>query len=534
MKRRNFIELCMAGSAALLADTGCKQPAPSFKGGITGAAAQTGHLLRDLKTFPVPQTYETIHTVIAGAGISGLSAGRWLYKYGKEDFTILELEDHAGGNAANGKNEVSAYPLGAHYIPIPNNHLTEYLDFLQESNVLQYQNGEQLPFYNEEYLCADPQERLFINGTWQEGLVPVKGITKEEQPQFQKFFALMEHYRYLKDAEERYIFDIPVDRSSTDAAYTRLDTITMDSWLREQGLTAPALRWYVNYCTRDDFGCNAASVSAWVGIHYFASRKGKGTNATHSDVITWPQGNGYLVEQLKKDIDKKIRVNSLVLSVFQKDKKIAIHYLDVKSKQVKGLLAEKCILATPVFITGKLLKDQQAFNAYKEKFIYTPWVVANLKLRQPSVSSWPGMCWDNVIYNSNSLGYVDATHQLVDQLTPYKNITYYLPLTDTDATTARMAAYKTSYDSWCRQVLDDLKTAHPKIEDDLEEINITVWGHAMPKPLPGHIFGAFRKVLHQPVNDQLFFAHTDYAGISIFEEGFYQGIEAAQKIIHAS
>jgi hypothetical protein len=40
------------------------------------------------------------------------------------------------------------------------------------------------------------------------------------------------------------------------------------------GLTDPHLRWYLDYCCRDDYGAGIATVSAWAGIHYFASRHG--------------------------------------------------------------------------------------------------------------------------------------------------------------------------------------------------------------------------------------------------------------------
>jgi hypothetical protein len=36
------------------------------------------------------------------------------------DFAPLELEDSTGGNARSGHNAISAYPLGAHYLPVPN------------------------------------------------------------------------------------------------------------------------------------------------------------------------------------------------------------------------------------------------------------------------------------------------------------------------------------------------------------------------------------------------------------------------------
>ena len=46
-----------------------------------------------------PVTTKQYQVVIAGGGISGLSAGWWLKKQGFNNFVILELEHAAGGNA---------------------------------------------------------------------------------------------------------------------------------------------------------------------------------------------------------------------------------------------------------------------------------------------------------------------------------------------------------------------------------------------------------------------------------------------------
>jgi glycine/D-amino acid oxidase-like deaminating enzyme len=58
--------------------------------------------------------------VIVGAGIAGLAAGWKLARSGFADFLLVELESEAGGNSRAGRNAVSAYPWGAHYLPLPN------------------------------------------------------------------------------------------------------------------------------------------------------------------------------------------------------------------------------------------------------------------------------------------------------------------------------------------------------------------------------------------------------------------------------
>ena len=126
MNRKQFI------SSVALAALSLNLPSCSYKkkigGRVVGASAKTGHLLRDRKFGP-PSVVKNHDIVIIGAGVSGLSAARRLNQEGLHDFVVLDLEQHTGGNSAFGKNEISAFPWGAHYVPIPNNSLTEYLSF---------------------------------------------------------------------------------------------------------------------------------------------------------------------------------------------------------------------------------------------------------------------------------------------------------------------------------------------------------------------------------------------------------------------
>jgi hypothetical protein len=116
--------------------SGRKPEYEHITGTLKGPNAKAGHMLRDKITFPAATGNTTIKTLVIGAGISGLSAARWLSKQGHTDFKLLELEDHTGGNAFFGSNAVSAYPLGAHYIPIVNNDDQLLVDFLHENQVI--------------------------------------------------------------------------------------------------------------------------------------------------------------------------------------------------------------------------------------------------------------------------------------------------------------------------------------------------------------------------------------------------------------
>lgn len=531
MNRRSFIALS-AGLTALSSWILSCKPGRKIKGRIVGASAAMGHFIRD-KQFPAPTNISQKDIVIIGGGISGLSAARYLRQNKISNWILLELEDHTGGNAAYGQNELSRYPWGAHYIPIPNNDLQEYLQFLEDSNVITGRNETGLPVYNDLYLCFDPQERLYINGRWQDGLVPHYGVPSPQLKQIELFLQKMDEYRRLKDSQGKDAFAIPVDASSQEEKFRQLDTITMEEWLLEQGFDSEYLHQYVNYCCRDDFGTPHHLVSAWAGIHYFASRKGQGANAHHSDVLTWPEGNGFLTEHLQKDILPQIRTGSLVIKVQETASGVEIDCMNVKTHSLERIQAKHCIMAVPQFVAARLLQDVARTAQVKQKLQYVPWLVANLKVASLEERSGAPLSWDNVLHNSPSLGYVEATHELLQQHTTSKNLTYYLPLTGGTPAEERKLAQTKTYEEWVALIMKDLQKVHPGIAEATEELNIMIWGHAMAQPLPGIIHGDIRKGLSTSINDKIHFAHTDLAGISIFEEAFYQGIKAARKIIHS-
>lgn len=533
MNRRSFIQQLstLAGTGMLLQN--CAPAHKTIPGEIVGAAAAVGHLLRDGGLKGTPEHAGNVEVAIVGAGISGLSAARWLQQQGVDNFAVLDLEKHAGGNAASGQNTVCRYPWGAHYVPIPNNDCAEYLSFLKDCNVITGYDDKGLPLYNEYYLCFAPEERLYINGSWQAGLIPSLGVPTQEQEQIKRFLNQMELFRNAKGADGKDAFAIPVLQSSKDPQYLQLDRITMKAWLLQNNYTSSYLHWYCNYCSRDDFGTRYEEISAWAGIHYFAGRKGKAANAEHQDVITWPQGNTWLAEQLQKNYTDKIKVNSLVTGVQQRGNSVEVIYFDVVSHQLKSITARKCIIAAPQFVASRLLQHSERQAAVAKLFSYSPWMVANLTVANVSERQGEGLCWDNVIYNSNSLGYVEATHQLLQQQVPSKVLTYYLPLTNTDPVSERKKAMEMQHADWAKLITDDLKLVHENITDAVQHIDVMVWGHAMIQPTVNCIHNPEKQVLHAPINNTLFFAHTDMAGISIFEEGFYQGIQAAKAVIQS-
>jgi hypothetical protein len=540
LSRRSFLyrALAAAGILGLSGTVGYRLLSPParhrIKGSICGTAAATGHRLREAR-FPEPSAVLEKEYVIVGGGVAGLSAARWLKKSGIDSFTLLELDSRPGGNSAYGSNEITEYPWGAHYITLPGPNQQDLLAFLEETEVITGYDSRNRPIYNEYYICFDPQERLFINGRWQEGLVPVYGVPAQDMKQINRFFELMNGYKAAKGKDGRDAFIIPISECSEDTEYTQLDRLSMKEFLLSHDLRSEYLHWYVGYCCRDDFGCNLEETSAWAGIHYFASRKGEASNADANHVLTWPEGNGWLVKQLEKPLHGHILTNTLAYSVSPVNGGVQIDYYDAVTGSTSRILAKKCIMAVPQFINRRILHADRGFSTdtFYNSFTYSPWMVATIILRSALIEDrgFP-LCWDNVFYGSTSLGYINAGHQHLNTGHARNVLSYYLPLADEAPAAAREKALKRSHAEWVDRIVGDLEIAHPGIADLIDTVDVWIWGHGMIRPVPGFVWSQDRKSASRAAGN-IFFAHSDLSGYSIFEEAFRLGIEAARQAIRA-
>lgn len=524
VSRRHFFASTLATPIALGANPFASASPTTFPGKIVGASSSVGHLLREGKP-PPPEEETEIPVVIVGGGIAGLSAARRLQKRGREDFLLLELENEAGGNSAGGRNRISAYPWGAHYVPLPDPEMPEIVELFRELGIIVGQDAAGLPVYNEFYLCADPMERLFLHGRWQDGLVPQVGVSAAEREHYEGFFGAMESYKGARGRDGKRAFSIPVDRSSSDPAFRDLDKISMAEYLRQKGWDSAPLRWYIDYCCRDDYGGRSEDVSAWAGIHYFAARAGKAANAASQSVVTWPEGNGWLVNRLKAPLGSRVKTGCLVWRVASEASGATVDYFDLARKRTVRVKARAVIFAGPRFVANRVV-EAAAPKPAPTDLSYSPWMVAAITLKSLPTGRGVDLAWDNVIYQSASLGYVVATHQ---NLHPYPKetvLSYYLPLSSEPPVQARQKAAATTHQEWCRRIVEDLSTAHPKIANQIANIDVWLWGHGMIRPVPGFMWGETRARMLQPAGN-VFFAHSDMSGISIFEEAHIRGLAAA-------
>ncbi|NIF05334.1 NAD(P)-binding protein [Chryseobacterium sp. Tr-659] len=521
--RKRFLTTIFLGSLMLPFLQYCEKKVKSLLLKITGTNHVLGHQLW-AKDFP--QFSEVIHTqyLVVGGGISGLSACRFFHMNNEQDYLLLEMENHLGGNSSNGQNKFSKFPLGAHYLPLPNKENTEIIDFLKECGIClgHEENGE--PILDEYQMTFPQQERLFFKNSWQNDIVPQKGISDKTQKELNRFFRLMDSFRQKKDREGKYWFAIPVHDSSNEEDAIQLEKINFKDWLKENNFQAEELLWLLDYSCRDDFGLGIDYVSAWAGIHYFAGRKNNWSKKYKEQVFTWPEGNARLAKHFSKYTKEKHLSGHLVFDVKINDK-VEVLSFDNTQKKTKKIIAEKVLFASPQFVNERILNHKKAAS-----FNYVPWLLTTITLKN-EFGGDEELAWDNVIYGTSGLGYIYDQHQNINQIMGEKVITHYKSFSTGDCRKARKKLYAMKEDELKNLVLEDLKKAHPLIEDLILEMQFHKIGHAMIAPVPNQIFGEAAKIAKQPIDGKVFFAHSDLSGISIFEEAFYQGMRTAEQML---
>jgi hypothetical protein len=600
LRRRAFlksgIKLGRTAGAASLALGGCKPSTPVPRGGFIGPSIESGHRLKERATPDATHNVQrgsssqssasqasgaslpssalpgsnpqhqgkTIarqaKIVILGAGIAGLGAAWILRKQGITDVVVLELEAQAGGNSRSHHIQHLACPMGAHYLPVPlkadgrrqgataGDGLEPVRMLLSDLGLMEFRAGRwQVSAQGERHLCHSPQERLFFRDSWHEGLLPLADVGAASLQAYQRFSEL------IRGFQEGGGFQLPMGTASGAGLSTTLlserlslDTLDFKTWLGRQGLADPHLSWYLDYCCRDDYGAGLDTVSAWAGVHYFASRhgfqapgeSGQEEASTAAGVFTWPQGNGWVSEKISAILGDRLQTERLATRVETigkgsgKDRGLritALHAGDIEQWD-----CQHCILALPLFISQRLIKSSAvsqgtlaALETLSSTIEHSSWLVANAYLdRDLRDRGGAAPAWDNVIYGGQGLGYVNARHQSLEQVNGPTILTYYQALGVGREARKRLLA--TPWQSWQTGILDDFKGAHPDFRERLQHLDIARFGHAMAVPKPGWHSEALRSARAQllQADSPVSFAHSDLAGYSVFEEAFTLGVQA--------
>ncbi len=526
--RRAFLGTALASPAIL---SGCARPddwRTRVDGRWIGDNASLGHRVRDVAGSmaanpPAGARERRCDVLVVGSGIAGLSAARTLHDAGITDFAVLELEDQPGGNSRGHAMSGLPCPLGAHYLPLPGPAAPDIQAWLVEIGLAK-QTAAGLK-WDERHLCHSPQERLFFEGRWQDGLLPNVARASPTQAQYQRFAKLIADTGGLG-------FALPTARAPWTPAHEQLDRLTAAQWLLASGISDPLLLSYLDYCCRDDYGAGSATVSAWALAHYFASRHGfsaPGDDTNDRDpVLTWPDGNAPLAQALRRPYADRVFTGRAAFRIDEGLNDVTAWAF--AGAEVERWNAKHVIVATPLFIAARVLRaPPPALVAAAKQQRRAPWMVANLRLDDlPLDRVGAPLSWDNVIHGSPSLGYVDAQHQSLGRVVGPRLITAYWAFADTQ----RKRLLEMSWQDATQLVLDDLRVVHPDLSERLHQVDIVRHGHAMSIPTPGLRSSAALAAVPGSAA-RVSFAHADLSAYSVFEEAFTHGAAAGRRATRA-
>ena len=194
------------------------------------------------------------------------------------------------------------------------------------------------------------------------------GLPETDVAQHRQFLELIDRLHTQVGNDGRKVFSIPLVLSSRDPAWRALDAMTFKQWLEREGYTSPALHWYLNYCCRDDYGAQYDVVSAWAGLHYFASRDGHAANAGEGAVLTWPGGLAVLADRMRAAIDRALGHRRWLIpgtAMRVDDTPAGPRVTCAAGGATPGtytLQTRRTVCAMPLFVAQRILPDIRAYG----------------------------------------------------------------------------------------------------------------------------------------------------------------------------
>lgn len=523
MKRRRFL----GAVAALPALSACGIAPGAFPVNIMRPGMHEGHALRD-DAAPAPPSGE-VHCAVAvlGSGVAGLTAAWRLAREGQRDVVLVNGPE-PDGNAAGGALAGIACPRGAHYLPLPGIDAMHVRDILADLGILLGDPRVRQPEYDEHALVHPAAERTLAGGVWHEGLLP--GSTTEERRAVQAFNAAMQAFAQRTGDDGRRGFTLPLAACSHDGTLRALDRLRFADWLDTQDHRHPALRRYIDYAMRDDYGAPAARISAWAGIHYFTCRRGEARNAEAGTVLTWPGGLSVLTAGLRGRLGGTRTLTGYATALDEHRTGVRVTCVDAEGRSLL-LHAERVICAMPLFAARRIDPSLAVILPREALPASSPWLVANVLLQGfPHEKPGADLAWDNVLHDGPGLGYVVATHQLTRVARPAHTVFTAYQSGWTDSASARRWMADTDDRAVLDFALGDLDVAYDaRWRARIRGIEVVLRAHAMAIPEPGFL-DAPARTLHT-FSGRVLHAHADLSGLSLFEEASWWGDQAAKTLL---
>lgn len=466
--RRDFLKFIVTGSVAagcpfdlslLAAESGPKSE-------IEGDHFEICHQVRDGGSFAKPPVSKRCDVVIVGGGVSGLSAAYFLRG---RDFLLLEKEPHWGGNAYLEEYQGQAFATGSAF---------------DEKGSASEQLAREIGLTLLPINSPDPTvvEGKWVPDLWRSGLdeLPYPASVRES---FKKFRTEMLAL-------------------NPDKNVGQLDNEPFSKYLK--GYAPEIKQWWDAYGP-SNWGAVSADTSSFVAASELQYMTGD------EDLrVTRPGGNGALSRQLASTLQPKygerLIADATIVAVDQQRAEVRVSY--VQEGQVRTVAAKYVVMATPKFITARLIPAIP--DAQREAMLslrYCPYPVINMVFDKPVANrAYDTWCPGNTFTDFIVADWV--MHAQPGYVQKHNILTFYTPLSE-------VQRGQLLHLEDCRKiavsVLTDFRKLQPEFRDAQPiEIHLYRRGHPMHLPTPG----TFTKVIpaaNQPL-DRVVFANTDSVG----------------------
>lgn len=482
--RRDFIKFVVAGAVAAGCPVESLLAVPSDnKPAVDGENNTICHQVRDGKVFSNPPVSAHHDVVIVGGGMSGLTAA---YLLQNRDFLLLEKEPHWGGNAYPMEYQGQVYATGAAFIWKDD----KAFPLAQEIGL------EPLPVENWDGSIIKGE---FIPDTWGAGLgqLPYPASVRES---FKKF--------------KREMLKIDV-RSRTHELFAS----PFVNFLK--GYAPEIKQWWDGYGP-SNWGATSEDTAALLAIAELQNFAGENRRDLRH---TWPGGIGALskrlAEKLQSGFSDRMFTNATIVAVSPQKNEVHVTYF--QGGELKTVAAKAVIMATPKFITRRLVEGlPQAQSDAMHQIHYIPYAVVNLifdkQVFNKGYDTWcPGNQFTDFIVSDwvirNQPGYQPK----------FNILTCYTPLPEDDRgyLLTEVSARKIA-----QTVLKDFQKLFPGSDVDPLEVHIYRRGHPMYMSTP-KLYTDVQPLVRHPM-ERVFFANTDSQGP---ESSTSEAIAAAQRVV---
>jgi len=483
--RRDFIKFVVAGSVA----AGCPLDRaliavpPEKPIALDGDHCEICHEVRDGHAFDRPPVSARHDVVIAGGGVSGLTAA---YLLQHRDFLILEKETHWGGNAYLENYQGMAFATGSAFTERSE---TPVMNLAKELGL------EMLPVDNPDPSIIGGE---FVPDTWGTGLDHLP-YPAEVRASFKKF----------RDD----LLKIPVQ-----SRYRELDNEPFSKYC--QGYAPEVKAWWDGFGP-SNWGARTQETSALQGISALQGM----APGTPDRRITWPGGLGaitqHLTQLLKPRHADRMIAGATIVAVEQQKDEARVTYM--RLNELKTVAAKAVIMATPKFITWRLVEGLPAQQREAMKRIrYIPYPVVNLIFDHPvynkGYDTWcPGNTFTDFIVADWTV------RNKPDYRQKYNILTCYTPLEAKDR--AQLLTEQGTREI-AGNVLKDFQKLFSGSNVDPLEVHIYRRGHPLYMSTPRN-FTQVLPLVRRPM-ERIFFANTDSEGP---ESTTSQGVAAAERAV---